>query len=45
MKQKQSRTEVWLPLVALFALCLPVLVAWQTPAMELVWTMLLSICG
>lgn len=39
------KSEVWLPLLVLLALCAPVALAWTSPELELAWSMLSSLCG
>ena len=45
MTPRPARSEVWLPLLVLSALCVPVLLAWRAPELEFVWSMLSALCG
>ncbi|MDH7804598.1 hypothetical protein P3T31_004666 [Rhizobium sp. AN70] len=45
MTPHPNRLEVWLPLLFLLALCVPILLAWRAPELELAWTILSSFCG
>ncbi|SDN51641.1 hypothetical protein SAMN05216328_12858 [Ensifer sp. YR511] len=45
MTPDPEASEVLLPLVLLLAACVPILLAWRSPELELAWATLSSFCG